>query len=53
MFYVDTGHFLFFDSFFVYFVYNFWDSRYRKKKKASHKDLCSKVGGLLCLFVLI
>ena len=44
---------LFFDQIFcIFYVYNFWDSRYRKKKKrASHKDLCPKVGGSLCLFI--
>ena len=32
MFYVDMGHF--FDKFFcIFYVYNFWDSGYRKKKK--------------------
>ena len=32
------------------YVYNFWDSRYRKKKKeASDKDLCPTVGGSFCL----
>ena len=31
MFYVDMG--LFFDFFCISYLYNFWDSRYRKKKK--------------------
>ena len=34
MFYVDIDYVLFIDSFFcIFYVYNFWDSRYRKTKR--------------------
>ena len=53
------GHFLFFDSFFVFFMFTIFgipDIERRKRgifSSAIHKDLCPKLGGLLCLFVLI
>ena len=56
MFYFDMGHFL--TVFFYFLCLQFLGYRKKKEKRgifssASHKDLCPKVGGLLCLFVLI
>ena len=46
MFYVDMGHF-FYKFFCIFYVYNFWDSRYRKKKKRGRGVLIGQPQGLL------